>query len=599
MYPRLSKCHKGITLIEIILGIGIFLLFAVGIFSGLKFIFTVVYQSRVRILETAILNEQIEIVRNMSFYDVGIINGSPAGNLEATITTVRNGISFDIVRTVRNIDDEYDGTIGGDPNDTSPADYKLVEISVNCVSCRQRVPLTMTSYIAPKYIEGNPDNGALFIQVFDAQAQPVAGATLDIDAVIGTTTIDITDTTDNEGYLRIVDLPAGVNEYTLVATKAGYTTDQTESSTEALPNPVKPFASVVAQDVTEISLSIDRVSQINLTTKNIFCNPQGSVQVNRLGTKLKGTDPETLKVNDNIVTDGSGVYGYSSVIWDSYGFRATGYDILGTVPAMPLSVLPNTSNDIDLILGPDSDDSLVVYVYDSVTSEPISDATVRLTDGAAFDQSSQTGVGYIRQTDWSGGSGQENMLDDTMYDSDNGGVNVISSAGNMMLQSVGPDYVASGELVSSVFDLGVGVNYLYLDWQPIAQPVATGENSLRIQVATSASSTPATWNFLGPDGTDATYYDQNNFEIHAGHDNDQYFRYKVYLSTNTTTQSPTLSDITMTYTTACTPPGQVYFGNLVNATEYTATVSKDGYETSTQAVIVSGDIVFGVSLNTL
>lgn len=596
MFDKLRKYQKGITLIEIILGIGIFLLFAVGIFSGIQFIYTTVYQSRIRIIETAILNGQIELVRNMPFHDVGIINGVPAGLLEPTTSTTRNGVTYDITRTVRNIDDPYDGTIGGIPNDISPADYKLVEISVNCESCRQRVPLTMTTYLAPKYLEGNPNNGALFIQVFDAQALPVVGATVDVDAVVGTTTVDITDTTGNDGFLRIFDLPAGVAAYEIVVTKAGYTTDRTSSSTIALPNPTKPHATVVAQDVTEISLSIDRESQIAMTTQSIFCTPQGSVQVNRFGTKLLGTSPDTLKVNDTVITDGTGAHTYTNVVWDSYGFKVTGYDVLGTLPALPLSVLPNTLDNIDLIVGPETGDSLIVHVYDSVTGEPISDAGVQLTADGGFDQSSQTGIGYIRQTDWSGGSGQEILVDDTRYYSDDSNVDVLTTPGNVVLYSLGPNYAASGELTSSIYDLGTNVNFLYLDWAPIGQPAAAGADALRVQVATSASSTPASWDFIGPDGTNSSYYDQDNFDIHSSHDNDRYFRYKLYLQTASSTITPALSDLTMTYTTACTPPGQVFFGGLTDGQEYTVLVTKDGYTSSSQSVVVSGDIIFGVSL---
>ena len=51
------------------------------------------------------------------------------GVLEHTKNITRNGVVFNLVTTVRNIDDPYDGVVGGSPNDTAPADYKLVEIS--------------------------------------------------------------------------------------------------------------------------------------------------------------------------------------------------------------------------------------------------------------------------------------------------------------------------------------------------------------------------------------------------------------------------------------------------------------------------------------
>ena len=58
---------RGFTLIEILVSISVFLIFAVGIYGGLTLIFKIVYQSRLRILETAILSEELETVRNFPF----------------------------------------------------------------------------------------------------------------------------------------------------------------------------------------------------------------------------------------------------------------------------------------------------------------------------------------------------------------------------------------------------------------------------------------------------------------------------------------------------------------------------------------------------
>ncbi|MBI4992997.1 MAG: prepilin-type N-terminal cleavage/methylation domain-containing protein, partial [Candidatus Magasanikbacteria bacterium] len=129
--------HKGFTLVEIVVALGVFLLFASGIYSGIQFVFKSVYYSRLKILETGILNEQLEIIRNLPFEDVGIVNGSPSGVLERTATTTRNNIDFEITRTIRNIDDPFDGTIGGTPNDLAPADYKMVEVEIICTNCYQ------------------------------------------------------------------------------------------------------------------------------------------------------------------------------------------------------------------------------------------------------------------------------------------------------------------------------------------------------------------------------------------------------------------------------------------------------------------------------
>lgn len=579
---------------EVLIGIAVFVLFFVGIYSGIQMVFKVVYQSRLKILETGILNEQVEIIRNMPFASVGIINGSPAGLLAHTATTTRNGINFLITRTIRNIDDPYDGTIGGEVNDTAPADYKLAEVEVICQACNQQEPARLSTYIAPKNLEGDPTHGALFVQVFDAEAAPVQGANVHIIAASTTPTLDMTDATGNDGMLRLVDLGAGIDAYQIIVSKTGYTTDQTLSPTPSNPHPVKPFASVAAQAVTKISFSIDQVSTLSLSTINSSCSSVANATVNVLGTKVIGTEPDVLKVNQNVVTNGSGEYTLANLEWDNYGLRPTNYDLIGSIPALPIVLAPGVNQPVQLILGANTANSLLVQVKDSVTGQPVSNATVHLT-GSGYDQTKITGVGYARQTDWSGGVGQLNMSDETKYWTDDGKLEINKPAGDVELKKVGQNYVADGYLESSIFDLGVAAIFVNLLWEPFAQPTEAGAGAARFQIAVSDTSTPAAWDYLGPDSTNGTYYDETNFSLANLAVDKRYFRYKMFLRTLNTDFTPTVSDLNVTYTTSCTPPGQTYFGGLPSQ-EYTVEVSRVGYQTSTQTVTVSGDMVMGVEL---
>ena len=161
---RINK--KGITFIEVLVAAAIFLLFALGIYGGITLVFKVVYNSRMRIVETAILAEKLEEVRNLPFDQVGILNGIPSGVLPYTQTTSRNGVNYNIITTVRNIDDPFDGTVTTTPQDTAPADYKLVEMSIICERCIQTKRVTLSTRVSPKGLEGASSNGSLFIHVF-------------------------------------------------------------------------------------------------------------------------------------------------------------------------------------------------------------------------------------------------------------------------------------------------------------------------------------------------------------------------------------------------------------------------------------------------
>jgi len=584
----------GFTLIEAVVSIAIFVLFIMGIYGGIQLVLKIVYSSRIRIIETALLNEQIELVRNMSFFDVGIINGSPAGLLDRDVTVIRNGITFNITRTIRNIDDPYDGTVGGDPADTAPADYKFVDMSIICSNCTQQQALSMQTYIAPKFLEGDPTHGALFIEVFDATAQPVSGATVHITATTTDPQYDFYDTTDSDGMLRLVDMAGGVASYHITVTKAGYTSDMTVDVNEEQSNPVKQPASVIAQSVTAISFSIDKVSTIDVSTINALCQVVPNTAVSIRGSKLSGTNPETYKVDTSFTTDASGLYILSNMIWDNYSFSVLAYDVIGIIPDVPLLLTPDTAQSLSLLLGTNTAHSLLITVTDD--GQPLAGATVTVSSTSnGFFNSDISGVGSISQTDWSGGSGQEIFSDETRYYDDNSAVDVLTSSGNIMLLNTGSAYINSGWLESSVIDVGVLPQYVSLEWSPLFQSPLVGADAVLFQLASSASSSPETWEYLGSDGTNATYYNDILQEIHSIHDGDRYMRYKVFLHTDDTSVSPTLSDVSAVYTNSCIAPGQVYMGSLTEG-DYSVIVSANGYQTKTIDVPVSGDIRVAVEM---
>jgi hypothetical protein len=594
LFNTTKKNKKGFGLLEMVISISVFIIFVVGIYSGIQFVFKIVYQSRLRILETAILNERVEVIRNMPFENIGIVNGNPAGSLTRTVTTTRNNIEFTLTHTIRNIDDPFDGTIGGIPNDTSPADYKLIDVEIICHSCNQHVPVSVTSFVAPKYLEGDPTHGALFIEVFDASPNPVVGATVHIVASSTDPQIDLIDTTDNNGMLRLVDLAPGIQAYSITVQKDGYTSDQTMAPTVQVENPTKLPASVLAQDVTSISFSIDQASSMTISSQNSDCQTVGNVDAHIIGTKLIGTEPDVFVTDLDFTIDGSGSYSFSQMLWDVYGLWTTNYDLLGSIPALPINILPGVDQPITLIVGANTAHSLIVNVVDSVTGLPVSQASVQIT-GQSYDNTKNTGVGTIRQTDWSGGDGQALLEDNTRYWQDDGGLTLNDPEGDITLKELGGLYVANGELESSTVDLNVSANFVNIVWEPIAQPQESGENAIQFQLATSNTSTPDTWEYLGPDGTANTYYNENNIAIHQIHNEQQFLRYKTFLHTDTATTTPTLSDVSFTYTTSCTPPGQSYFGSLVNQ-EYTVEVSRDNYQTTNEVMTVDGDMILSVSL---
>ena len=593
------KSSKGFTLIEILVSVAIFVMIMAGVYAVIMYVFKLTYVSRVRVLETQISNEYIEVIRNLPYENVGTVGGVPNGTWPAVTSTLRNSITFSVNTIIRNVDDSADGTIGGSPNDTSPADYKLVEVSVSCVSCSggQIEPQFLTARISPKGLESATQNGALFVKVYDASGVVIPEATVHITNSAVTPAIDLTDVTNANGDLQIIDIATSTESYNITVTKNGYTSDYTVAASVSNPNPVKPPATVISQTVTNISFSIDKISTVELSTISALCNPISSIVFNVAGSKIIGTNPSLYKYNHNITTNGSGAYTLSNLEWDTYTFNMSNgtYDVAGTIPTLPLFLFPNTTQNLSIILKTHTTNSLLVTVKDNGTKLPLTSATITLSK-TGVGETLVTGRGYLRQTDWSGGSGQEIYIDETKYLEQSGVVETNSPAGDLSLKKIGGKYQWSGDLISSTIDFGTASNFTNIVWEPLSQPPQTGVDALRFQIATTASSTPTSWDFLGPDGTDATYYSISDTNISSIHNGDRYLRYKVFLSTASQNSTPQLSEVAFSYTSGCTPPGQAFFSSLETGL-YDMTIEIPGYQTVVTSVDVSGRTQAEVLMN--
>jgi len=583
-----NKMKRGFTLVEVIVGAAVFLVISIAAYNAYVSLFKLIQLNQFRVLALNLANERFEIARNMPYSSVGVEGSIPNGNIPHEQNITRGGTTFKVITTVRNVDLPFDGTIGGTPNDLSPADNKLIEINISCDDCRGMQPITLDGRVAPKNLETASTNGALFIRVFDANGQPIQNASVHVENIATSTVIEIYDVTDANGWLQLVDIPPQGNAYRIVVTKSGYSTDRTYPIGGAgNPNPTKPDATVLLQQVTQISFSIDRLSTVSFNAVSPTCVPAGIFNFNLAGSKQIGSNIPKYSYNKS--TDSSGELTLNAMEWDSYTVTPidTTQYLSGINPLNPVTVNPNSSQNIQLIVVPKDPNALVVTVKDNATLLPLSGVSVKLMrDSIGFSETMVTGQGYIAQTDWLGGAGQTNFTDQTKYFSDDGNIEVDSPSGQIKLKQAFGSYNPSGMLESSTFDTGSASNFFSLLFSPTDQPVLAGANSFRMQFASNATITPTTtWSFRGPDGTESSYFSASNSSINVVHNGDRYARYRGFLSTNTATVTPSVSDIAFTYTSECVPPGQVIFTGLTEG-EYTVEVSKTGYATYTITTVV-------------
>ncbi len=132
-------------------------------------------------------------------------------------------------------------------------------------------------------------------------------------------------------------------------------------------------------------------------------------------------------------------------------------------------------------------------------------------------------------------------------------------------------YYESGTFVSPAYDLGYAANFNAIQW---STTLFSG-TGIKFQIA--ANSNNATWDFLGPDGTTGTYYQNSSTDIWSGHDGNRFVRYKAFLDTTQQGKTPLLNKVSIGYAAAPEiisfsvidhPDAGINFGDLVKGSTY-------------------------------
>ena len=615
----MSSCHKkGFGLIDTLVGVAIFVLVSVMAYGGFLKVVEAVKVLRIKNAAVNLANEQIEIVRNLPYSDVGIVNGIPVGKITREQIMSRSGIDFTILTSVRNIDDPFDGTIGGSPNDLSPADYKSVQITIYCTNCSYTEEMHFYSRVAPIGLESDSNNGALFVQVFDANGQPLQGVDVLIENNSGSENIFIQETTNNSGMFQLIDAPPGNSAYQItVSSGENYSTDKTYTiGDSANPLPNSPHANVVAGQVTQISFAIDRLSDLDIYTRKNTCERIPNINFNIQGSKMIGEN--VYKYTSNKSTGSNGFLGIRGLEWDNYFINLIGssWHLAGSSSFLPLQINPNSTQSIDLILAPRVPNALLVKVIDGQTGLPISGANVSI-DGPGGESNLITERGFFAQTDWSGGQGQNYFENNNFAYFSSSNIEINNPNGQISLAQFAGNYSSSGFLESAIFDTGeifadegdsgsggavFSINFGNIFWNPVDQPITAGSESIKIQIATNAEPNPEeipegetapqphemNWNFVGPDGTAGTFYTSSGQTISEIHSGDRYLKYKIFLETADNSVTPIISNTSFTFTQECSPPGQVFFSGLSNG-NYDLSVSHENYQNFETQILINSD----------
>lgn len=396
-----QKRQEGQILLSILIALAVFAILSHAVFTLISSSFDLVSFNKARITARHLAEEQLELIRNLPYSDVGTVGGIPSGILSQSETKNVNGLNYTIKTDVVYIDDPYDDTA---PADTAPDDYKRarVEISWEGLAASKKNPIILISDIAANTYS-SVGGGTLTILVLDANGEPVPQAQVTIVADSVTPAVNLTLETDSSGQVVLPGATPCISCYQITATKiepgVTYSTDRTYSVSEVT-NPSKPDASVFDDDVSQVTLAIDVTGTINISSINSRENnftSLGGVSFLLRGNKIIGTDAyaqPVYKYDQTLTTNGSGILNLSDMEWDIYSIEmpaSTSYDISATQPLLPLNLLPSGNIDFTFAVSPHTDHSLFLTVKDT-SLNLIASASARLYDDISFDETKNTGA---------------------------------------------------------------------------------------------------------------------------------------------------------------------------------------------------------------
>jgi hypothetical protein len=264
---------RAFSLVEVIIVSAVLFIFFSGLVTMVMYVVELVTNARVRLSALSAATERIEFIRSLPYDSVGTVAGIPSGAIPQTRTVTLNNYTFRERVLIQFVDDPADGFGAADGNGIV-ADYKQVKVEYSWNVTGATSSIFLLSTIVPRSVETTAGGGTIRVNVVDATAQPLSGASVRVLNTTGTTSIDVTRLTDASGTVLIAGAPAQ-SGYQLFVTRPGYSTDKTYLATTSNPNPLTQPISVLLADVSTMDFQIDRLSTLTLrafssVTEDVF-----------------------------------------------------------------------------------------------------------------------------------------------------------------------------------------------------------------------------------------------------------------------------------------------------------------------------------------
>lgn len=380
--------QSGSTLIEVILSLSVLTVVILAVISAFVFNMQAIAATKARSIGMALANQKIEDLRNLPYDSLATQFGPiyPPGTILDDENVTVSGIKMRVHIDIDFVDDPYDGnyagTIAGKPKDLYPYDYKKVTVTIYGRVDGKKYASISTN-VAGKVAETASNTGIITVKVVDANGLPVPDATVHITNVNPNPDVDITTSTDSQGFVLIPKMPPDSNKgYHITVSKAGFSSDQTYPVSAQLPVPAHPDFSLQAQQTAPNTFVIDQLASLTVKIQDINGNPLAGASLTITGQKTLNDPSSTPIVYKNVMsgtTDSNGQISFSSIEWDSYTFSISGKTILISSPYAPLSLIPNGNQTATLTVDTSPTSKPTISTVSPITSLPGITETIAIT----------------------------------------------------------------------------------------------------------------------------------------------------------------------------------------------------------------------------
>jgi len=374
-----KRQNVGFTLIEVLVAVAVMSVIAIAFFGLFNQVLKFVQIKRIRMQAAMLGTEQMELIRNLKYSDVGTVAGIPAGVIPQTQNLSRGGVNYTVSADVRYIDDPFDGLLGGEPDDLLNIDYKQAKITTAWQTRWGLGSMFFLSSIAPEGLESASGGGTLKLHVMNASGGAMPQALVDIINPYAGVNLIYYLTNDN-GLILLPGAPAGLGVYQITVDKlGGYSGARTYGLDDPAGNilPAPAHLAVSLGNTAEATFGIDLTGTLNV--RSAMYNPFGvptpvSADYSIFGAKTIGELADGSVIYKNIYngrTDNLGQVALIDLEWDSYTIdfhpgATAGFNIMQySPPDNPITVLPSAATSSFVIFySPYSAYSLLVTLKD-------------------------------------------------------------------------------------------------------------------------------------------------------------------------------------------------------------------------------------------